>query len=103
MTKEKLLAMMTEKPVGIGLFIDQKTSRLYRTHYMGMGDRIAVDASEYQDLVDKLLQEGSLVQTGRLIGSTESRIAECGDVYRLLDTGAYRCGYAIEVKKKEPN
>lgn len=87
----------------MGLFRYQKDGRLYQTHYFGMGEWVAIDASKLVELVDDLLRDGDIVQTERLVGCPEMRLIKRGGVVETVRTSAQRKGYAIEICPCPPN
>lgn len=88
---------MADKPVPAGFFRDRKNGRLYRTHYLGMGEWVAIDASKLVELVDDLLRDGEIVQTERLVGCPEMQLIKRGGVVEAVKTSIHRTGYAIEI------
>jgi hypothetical protein len=99
MTKEKLLEMMKAKPAATCLFIDQKNSRLYRTHYLGIGEHFAIDSSEDESLVADLLSDGTLVATKTMVGCREMKMEKQIDGnIKTEPTSTMRKGYSIELR-----
>ena len=93
--------MMAAKPMPVGLFRDRNDGRLYQTHYMGMGEWFAIDASKLAALVDDLLRDGEIVQTERLVGCPEMRLIKRGGVVETVRISTQRTGYVIEIRPRQ--
>jgi hypothetical protein len=98
MTKEKLLKLLAAEPALFSLFKDITTSNLFKVEYFGMGEHFAFSADDIEELVDDLLEEGTLATTERLVGCREMQTIKQDDgIVKSVPTFNMRSGYSIAI------